>query len=79
MQLARARMGVLNSGFQEGSNNIKKPMKINAAHKRKAGIRNDFLHQTSKLQAKKHELVVIEDLKIKNMSKPVPGSIDNSC
>ena len=58
MQLARARMRVLNSSFHEGSNNIKKPMKINAAYKRKAGIRNDFLHQTSKLQVKKRDLIV---------------------
>ena len=46
-------------------------------HKRKADIRNDFLHQVSTLLVKNHDVIVIEDLKVRNMSKSAKGSIAN--
>ena len=62
----------------KGSNNIKKAyVKLALLHKRKADIRNNFLHQVSTLLVKNHDLIVIEDLKIKNMSKSAKGTIDN--
>ena len=62
----------------KGSNNIKKAYeKLALLHKRKADIRNNFLHQVSTLLVKNHDLIVIEDLKIKNMSKSAKGTIDN--
>ena len=62
----------------KGSNNIKKAyLKLALLHKRKADIRNDFLHQVSTLLVKNHDVIVIEDLKIRNMSKSAKGSIAN--
>ena len=62
----------------KGSNNIKKAyVKLALLHKKKADIRNNFLHQVSTLLIKNHDLIVIEDLKIKNMSKSAKGTIDN--
>ena len=62
----------------KGSNNIKKAyLKLTLLHKRKADIRNDFLHQVSTLLVKNHDVIVIEDLKVRNMSKSAQGSIAN--
>ena len=62
----------------KGSNNIKKAyLKLTLLHKRKTDIRNDFLHQVSTLLVKNHDVIVIEDLKIRNMSKSAQGSIAN--
>ena len=62
----------------KGSNNIKKAyLKLTLLHKRKADIRNDFLHQVSTLLVKNHDVIVIEDLKVRNMSKSAKGSIAN--
>ncbi len=62
----------------KGSNNIKKAyLKLVLLHKRKADIRNDFLHQVSTLLVKSHDVIVIEDLKVRNMSKSAQGSIAN--
>ena len=45
----------------KGSNNIKKAYeKLALLHKRKADIRNNFLHQASTLLVKNHDLIVIE-------------------
>ena len=62
----------------KGSNNIKKAyVKLALLHKRKADIRNNFLHQVSTLLVKNHDLIVIENLKIKNISKSAKGTIVN--
>ena len=62
----------------KGSNNIKKAyLKLTLLHKRKADIRNDFLHQVSTLLVKNHDVIVIEDLKVRNMSKSAKGTIAN--
>jgi putative transposase len=59
------------------SNNWKKAKKkVSNLHKKIANIRNDYLHQTSNAICKNHALVVIEDLKIKNMSKSASGSFE---
>ncbi|MCL1603799.1 transposase, partial [Succinatimonas hippei] len=36
-----------------------------------------FLHQVSTLLVKNHDVIVIEDLKVSNMSKSAQGSIAN--
>ncbi|MCL1604362.1 transposase, partial [Succinatimonas hippei] len=44
----------------KGSNNIKKAyLKLTLLHKRKADIRNNFLHQVSTLLVKNHDVIVI--------------------
>lgn len=48
--------------------------KINALHTRIADARNDNIHKTTTNIAKNHGLVVIEDLRVKNMSKSAKGN-----
>jgi putative transposase len=59
----------------EGSRNWKKAnAKLNALHCNIANIRNDFLHKTTTAISKNHAIVVIEDLKVRNMSKSAAGT-----
>ncbi|MDQ2084934.1 transposase [Herbivorax sp. ANBcel31] len=46
-------------------------------HNKIANIRNDFLHKESTKLCKNHALIVLEDLKIKNMTKSAKGTIEN--
>jgi len=50
--------------------------KITKLHSRIAAMRKDFLHKLSTTIAKNHGLVVLEDLKIKNMSASAAGTIE---
>lgn len=59
------------------SNNWKKQkQKITRLHQRIAHTRNDFLHKTSNIISKNHAMVVIEDLKVTNMSKSASGTTE---
>jgi len=51
--------------------------KITALYTKIADTRRDFTHKTTTEIAKNHSLVVLEDLRIKNMSRSAKGSIDN--
>ena len=51
--------------------------KVHAVHRNIANIRNDFLHQTTTAISKNHAVVVIEDLKVRNMSKSAAGTKEN--
>src|SRR5690606_16421414 len=46
-------------------------------HHRIANMRKDFLHKTSTTISKNHAVVVVEDLKVRNMSKSARGDADN--
>jgi putative transposase len=60
------------------SNNWKKAQtKVKRLHQKIACIRNDYLHKTSHEISKNHAIVVLEDLKVANMSKSASGSIEN--
>ncbi len=48
--------------------------KITKLHTKIAHIRQDFLHKTSTMLSKNHACIVMEDLKIKNMSKSSKGN-----
>lgn len=50
--------------------------KIRKLNSQIANIRKDFLHKTSTHLAKNHGLIVLEDLKIKNMSKSAKGTTE---
>jgi putative transposase len=50
--------------------------KIATAHRKISRMRQDFLHKTSTNIAKNHSHVVLEDLKIKNMSRSSAGTPD---
>ena len=54
----------------------KKKLKISKCHTHIARIRHDFLQQEAVRIAKSHGLVVIEDLKTKNMSKSASGTLE---
>lgn len=58
------------------SNWKKQKQKISRLHQRVAHTRNDFLHKTSTIISKNHAMIVIEDLKITNMSKSARGTVD---
>ena len=57
------------------SSNWKKTReKIQKLHHHIANVRNDFLHKASTRLAKSHGLIVLEDLKVKNMSRSARGT-----
>ena len=59
------------------SNNWRKlKLKVSKCHSQIARIRHDFLQKVAVRIAKNHGLVVIEDLKTKNMSKSASGSLE---
>jgi len=63
---------------QKFSNNWKKlKVKISRLHAKIANIRKDFLHKATDKISKNHAVVVMEDLKVSNMSKSASGTIEN--
>lgn len=62
---------------KKGSSNFKKLKKrINKLHTKISNIRQDYLHQVSTNISKNHALVVLEDLKVANMSKSASGTLE---
>ncbi len=51
-------------------------LKINKLHHHIANIRYDYLHKVTTTLSKNHAMIVVEDLKVANMSKSAKGSID---
>lgn len=63
---------------QKKSNRWKKQKaKISDIHIKIANVRNDFLHKNSTVISKNHALIVVEDLKVSNMSKSEKGTLEN--
>ena len=62
----------------KGSQNWKKAKcKVQKIHARIANCRRDYLHKLSTTISKNHAFVVVEDLKVENMSKSAAGTIQN--
>jgi len=59
-----------------GSNWRKTVKKISKTSSKIARIRNDYLHKTSTDIVKNHDLIFVEDLKVKHMTKSAKGSAD---
>ncbi|HHR0281202.1 TPA: RNA-guided endonuclease InsQ/TnpB family protein [Escherichia coli] len=58
------------------SNNWQKQKrKIQRLHSRIANIRRDYLHKVTTTVSKNHAMIVIEDLKVSNMSKSAAGTL----
>lgn len=58
------------------SNNWQKQKrKIQRLHSRIANIRRDYLHKVTTAVSKNHAMIVIEDLKVSNMSKSAAGTV----
>ena len=53
----------------------KQKSKITSIHENIANARLDFLHKTSTDISKNHAMIVVEDLKVKNMSKSAKGDM----
>jgi putative transposase len=51
--------------------------RVDGLHRKIANIRNDFLHKSTTAISKNHAVAVIEDLKVRNMSKSAAGTKDN--
>lgn len=51
-------------------------IRIQRLHRKIVNVRKDFLHKTTTTISKNHALVVIEDLKVRNMSRSAKGNVD---
>ena len=58
------------------SNWKKQKARVSRLHIRIADARNDYLHKISTTISKNHAVVVLEDLRVSNMSKSAKGSLD---
>ncbi|QXD01199.1 RNA-guided endonuclease InsQ/TnpB family protein [Klebsiella sp. PL-2018] len=54
----------------------KQKAKISRLHSHIANIRREYLHKVTTTISKNHAMVVIEDLKVSNMSKSAAGTVD---
>jgi putative transposase len=54
----------------------KQKNKVQRLHKKIANVRNDFLHKATTDISKKHAMVVMEDLRVRNMSASASGSLE---
>ncbi|PLB68378.1 transposase, partial [Escherichia coli] len=71
-----ARLQRLLSRKVKFSNNWQKQKrKIQRLHSRIANIRRDYLHKVTTTVSKNHAMIVIEDLKVSNMSKSAAGTV----
>ena len=59
-----------------GKNREKVRIVLNKTHKRITNIRNDFLYKFSTTLSKNHATIVLEDLKVSNMSKSAKGNVE---
>lgn len=61
----------------KGSQNYRKQrLRVARLHARVSAARKDFLHKTSMTIAKSHGLVVLEDLKVRNMTASAKGTVE---
>jgi putative transposase len=61
----------------KGSQNYRKQrLRVARLHARVSAARADFLHKTSTAIAKSHGLVVLEDLKVRNMTASARGTVE---
>lgn len=67
----------LSRKVKHSHNFLKQKAKITALHTKIANTRRDFIHKTTTTIAKNHGLVVLEDLRVKNMSKSAKGTVEN--
>ncbi|MBA3993512.1 MAG: transposase [Cyanobacteria bacterium DS2.3.42] len=50
--------------------------KIQKTHSKIANVRNDYLHKASSEMSKNHALIILEDLKVRSMTKSAKGTED---
>ncbi len=77
LMLAKKRFAKALSRKKKGGNNRKKAVKALAKIDQKiTNIRKDFHHKLSSVLSKNHALIVVENLKVANMSKSAKGTIE---
>ena len=74
-QLAREQR-YLSRKVKFSANWKKQKQRINQLHSKIAACRQDYLHKTSIDISKNHAMIVIEDLKVSNMSKSAKGTVE---
>lgn len=74
--LARAQRALARK-VKFSANWQKQKAKINRIHTRIANVRRDYLHKTSTTLSQNHAMIVIEDLKVSNMSRSAKGTTEN--
>ena len=75
-KLARAQREL--SRKQKYSNNwLKQKRKVQLIHSKIAHVRKDFLHKLTSTISKNHAVIVLEDLKVTNMSASAKGTIED--
>ena len=63
---------------KKGSNNRNKiRIKLAKLHHKKSNIKKDFNHKFSHYLVKNHDYIVMEELKVKNMTKSAKGILEN--
>ena len=63
---------------KKGSNNRNKiRLKLAKLHNKKANIKKDFNHKLSHYLVKNHDYIIMEELKVKNMTKSAKGTVEN--
>jgi putative transposase len=75
-QLARLQRSLARKQ-KHGSNWKKAKAKIQKLHKKITNTRKDYLHKTTTKICKNHAIVIVEDLKVRNMSKSAKGTAEN--
>jgi len=75
-KLARAQRALARK-IKLSANWQKQKARINRIHTRIASVRRDALHKTSTTISKNHAMIVIEDLKVSNMSRSAKGTTEN--
>lgn len=68
---------VLSRKNKASKNQKKQRIRVGKIHLKIVNLRNDTLHKLTSQLAKSHGLVVMEDLKVKNMSASAKGTIEN--
>ena len=62
---------------QKGSKNCQKQkLKVQKLYRKIANVRKDFLHKLSTIISKNHAMVVMEDLRVRNMSRSASGTVE---
>ena len=74
-KLKRAQRN-LSRKVKRSANWQKQKARIAKLSHRIANVRNDFLHKTSTTISQNHALVVLEDLRVKSMSKSAKGTVN---
>lgn len=74
--LARAQRALARK-VKFSSNWKKQKARITKLHARIANLRRDYLHKATTIISKSHAMIVIEDLKVSNMTASARGTLDN--